>query len=115
MKKKLLAVLFGAVLVLGACGGGDSNGDSNKDGNDNGNNNAATNVSSGEEIYKNKCAGCHGEDLGGIAGPALTEIGSKYSAADLADIIENGIGGMRPVNMSDEDREALSEWLASKK
>jgi len=115
MKKKLLAVLFGAVLVLGACGGGDSNGDNNKDGNDNGNNNAATNVSAAEEVYQNKCSGCHGADLGGVSGPGLKEIGAKLSAEEISDIIENGTGAMPAVNMSDEDREALSEWLAAKK
>lgn len=115
MKKKLLAVLFGAVLVLGACGGGGSD-DGNKNGNNNAaNNNDSTNVSAGEEVYQNKCAGCHGADLSGVSGPGLQEVGAKLSADEIADIIENGTGGMPAINMSDEDREALSEWLAAKK
>ena len=117
--RKLLAVLFGAVLVLGACGGGDSNdnGNNNNNGNNgnNSNNNASENVGAGEELYQNNCAGCHGGDLGGISGPNLQKIGGELSAEEIADIIENGKGGMPSVTMPDDDREELSEWLANKK
>lgn len=34
MKKKLLAAVFGAVLVLGACGGGDKGNEADKDATD---------------------------------------------------------------------------------
>src|SRR5690625_6727283 len=119
MKKKLLAVLFGAVLVLGACGGGANNNDGN---NNNGNNdvdnevnneennneNEATDVSAAEEVYQNKCAGCHGDDLGGISGPELTKVGATYSAEEIADIIENGKGGMPAVRSEEHTSELQS-------
>lgn len=120
MKKKLIAVLFGAVLILGACGGG---GDTNtndgnvNDGNNNVNNEASNNVdvSAAEEVYQNKCAGCHGDDLSGVSGPGLQEVGAKFSAEEIADIIENGKGSMPAINLDDADRDALAEWLAEKK
>lgn len=111
MKKWLMAILFGSVLVLGACGGGD---DASDDGAaDEGD---AVEVSAGEEAYKDSCASCHGQDLTGGAGDDLTEVGAKYSADEIADIIENGVGSMpAQKNVSDEDRTAIAEWLASKK
>lgn len=106
MKKWLMAIVFGSVLVLGACGGGD---DASDDG-------EAVEASAGEEAYKNSCASCHGQDLTGGAGDDLTEVGSRYSADEIADIIENGIGSMpAQKNVSDEDRTEIAEWLASKK
>lgn len=114
MKKWLLAIVFGAVLVLGACGG-----DNSGNGNDNGaadNGNSET-ASAGEEAYvKNNCASCHGADLSGGAGVSLEKVGSDHSAEDIEDIIENGQGGMpAQKQVSDEDRTEIAKWLASKK
>lgn len=101
MKKWLVAIFFGAVLVLGACGGSSNNGGE---------------TSPEEQIYKENCQSCHGQDLSGGAGPDLRTIGADYSAEEIADIIENGIGTMQPQKqVSAEDRELLSEWLANKK
>src|SRR5690625_6612645 len=105
MKKWLVAILFGSALVLGACGGGGSS-----DGDGGGETSAA------EAVYKKNCASCHGQDLSGGAGDDLTSIGSKYSADEIADIIEHGTGNMQPQKqVSDDDRKILSEWLADKK
>lgn len=122
MKKWLLAVLFASVLTLAACGGGDDNADEPADtGND-----AATeettegdggtvDSAAGEEVYAQSCAACHGADLTGGAGPDLSNIGSKYSAEELADIVTNGIGSMPAQNVSGEDLDNLVNWLAEKK
>lgn len=112
MKKWLLAILFGTVLTLGACGGGD---DTNNGAN-NGDNGGNVETSAADDVYKNSCAACHGGDLSGGAGPDLSAIGSKYSAEDIEDIIENGIGTMQPQRgVSDDDRALLAGWLADKK
>lgn len=108
-----MAVLFGSVLVLGACGGGDDN---NADNGDGGDNTGGETASAAEEIYENNCSACHGQDLSGNSGPDLTEVGSKYSADEIADIIQEGTGGMPAQSqVSDEDTDTLSDWLAEKK
>lgn len=110
MKKWLLTIVFGAALVLGACGGDDADKDDGDSGDDN------TEVSAGEEAYKDSCASCHGGNLEGVSGPSLETAGADHSADDIEDIIENGTGGMPPQsNVSDDDRAAIAEWLADKK
>lgn len=105
MKKWLFTILLGSAVVLGACGGGSST----KDGD-------TTETAAGEAVYKSNCSACHGADLSGGAGPALSTIGDKYSADEIADIIENGIGNMGPQKqVNADDRAAVAEWLAAKK
>lgn len=124
MKKWLFAILLGSALVLGACGG-DNDDNNNNNGNDNnqqeenGNNNEengnSEDTAAAESVYKNNCASCHGDDLDGISGPSLEAVGSEYDADEIADIIENGKGGMPPQDVADDDRVEISEWLAGKK
>ncbi|GAB3050957.1 cytochrome c550 [Virgibacillus ainsalahensis] len=62
-------------------------------------------------VFESNCASCHGADLSGGAGPALTEVGSKLSAEEIQDIIINGQGSM-PAGMATEPQaEALGQWL----
>ncbi|SES71086.1 cytochrome c551 [Salinibacillus kushneri] len=139
MKKTLIALLFGSILVLAACGGGDDNA-----GEDTGNNDAGTeqqadengdtgtdnagdegtadegegnvDTQAAEKIAQNNCATCHGADLTGQGNSAdLTTIGSQYSKDEIVEIIQNGKGGMPPVNISDEDANTVASWLATKK
>lgn len=113
MKGKLLAAIFGAVLVLGACGGG-------SDKNDNG---AGTNEGTGgetaavdaEQIVNQKCISCHGGNLEGASGPALDKVGGHLSEEEIHDIIINGQNGMPPGIIKGEDAEAVAAWLAEKK
>ena len=69
-----------------------------------------------KETYQNHCASCHGNNLEGGFGPNMQKIGSKYSKAEIANIIENGIGTMpAQKQVSDAERENLSAWLAEQK
>lgn len=119
MKKWLLAVLFGAVLVLGACGGGDEptteepadSGDTGTEETTDGGE-TAVDTAAGEEVYQANCAMCHGADLSGGAGPELTAAGSTYSAEEIEDIIVNGKGSMPAQNVSGDDLDALVSWLS---
>src|SRR5690625_5280013 len=95
MKKWLMAVLFGTMLVLGACGGGDDS--STPDAGDNGADTEETaDASAAEDLYKSSCASCHGDDLSGGVGPALDTIGNEMSADEIEDVIVNGVGTMPP-------------------
>ena len=88
MKKKLLAAIFASLLVLGACGGANKT-------NDNGATTGGETASvDAEKIVNNKCISCHGNNLAGGSAPALTNVGSKYTEAEIHDIIINGQGGM---------------------
>ncbi|MCA1031457.1 cytochrome c [Bacillus timonensis] len=111
MKFKLLALILGTSLMLVACGGGDDAAEPNEPA---GGDSGAT-TASAEKIYKQNCAGCHGGDLGGGAGPNLTAVGSKYSQEDIASIIANGKGIMQGGIIKGEEADAVAAWLAEKK
>ncbi|RBW70520.1 cytochrome c550 [Bacillus taeanensis] len=69
-----------------------------------------------EEIYTQTCSGCHGGELEGGMGPNLQQVGSKYSAEEIATILEEGLpGGMPSGLVSGADKDKLAEWLAEKK
>ena len=113
MKNKLLATLFGAALVLGACGGSDDNAsEPADDANDNG---AATTDIDAEAVVQQNCASCHGGNLEGGAGPALDKVGSTHSEEEIHDIIINGQGAMPPGVIKGEEADAVAAWLAEKK
>ncbi|SEJ62045.1 cytochrome c551 [Bhargavaea ginsengi] len=121
MKKKLLAMLFGSALILGACGGGDDTAD---DAADTGNDDAATEESAGEsasgvdaeKVVQQKCISCHGENLEGQGNfPALNDVGSRLSEDEIHDIIENGKGAMPGGLVEGEELDAVAQWLSEKK
>ncbi|WP_101844311.1 cytochrome c550 [Halobacillus sp. Marseille-P3879] len=67
-----------------------------------------------EEMYEQQCSSCHGGDLEGQNGPNLQEVGSRYDASEIQDIIENGKGGgAMPAGLyTGDDAATLAEWLA---
>ncbi|AWO74759.1 cytochrome c [Geobacillus thermoleovorans] len=110
MKWKLAAMFLGVSLALAACGGGGDNA-----GNNNGNNGGGDTAASAEQIFKQNCASCHGQDLSGGVGPNLQKVGSKYSKDQIKDIIANGRGAMPAGIIKGEDADKVAEWLAAKK
>ncbi|ASF39934.1 cytochrome C [Halobacillus halophilus] len=69
-----------------------------------------------EEMFQSQCASCHGGNLEGGTGPNLTEVGSRYSAEEIQDIIVNGKGSAMPAGLyTGEKAAALAKWLAEKK
>src|SRR5690625_3719080 len=114
MKKWLMTVVFGSMLVLGACGGGGDNDASNNEesGSNSGNSVDAT---EDEEVYKENCASCHGEDLEGASGPELTTVGADMSEDEIATQIEEGGDGMPAGLIEGEEETTVSKWLADQK
>ena len=108
MKKWLMAVLFGTVLVLGACGGGDEDTSGDKDG-------GSVEAGAAEDTYKKSCASCHGGDLTGGAGPDISKVGDRLSADEIGTVIEEGATGMPGGLVSGDDLTTLADWLAEKK
>lgn len=110
VKKKLLAAVFGAVLVLGACGGGDKSNEK-----DEGATGGETAAIDAEAVVQSSCVSCHGGNLEGLSGPALDKIGDKLSEEEIHDVIINGQGGMPGGIVKGEEADAVAEWLAAKK
>lgn len=123
MKKILMAVLFGSLLVLSACVGDDEAENTGNDANTNNTtqNDAANNgdngtvdVAQAEKIYNNTCAQCHGENLEGVGGPNLTQIGAKYDKSEIEHIINEGQGGMPGGMVTEEEATLLASLLSEK-
>lgn len=110
MKKKLLAAVFGSMLVLGACGGGGD--DAGKDEGTTGGDTAAVDA---EAVVQQKCISCHGDNLDNGSAPAIDKIGAELSEEEIHDIIINGQGGMPGGLIKGDDADAVAEWLAAKK
>lgn len=117
-----MAVLFGTLLVLGACGGGgddnasepaDDNGEDTEE-TDNGGGDTVANGDA-EELYKKSCASCHGDDLSGQVGPKLDTIGSELSSDEILTIIEEGQGSMPGGLLTGDDAQQVADWLAEHK
>ncbi|GIP35168.1 cytochrome c [Paenibacillus sp. J2TS4] len=68
-------------------------------------------------IYKSNCLSCHGAQLEGNMGPALSTIGAKKSKDEIVQIIEDGKGRMSGFKnrLKEEEIHSLAEWLADKK
>ena len=111
MKKKWLATfMLGSALMLGACGGDDSDSST-----DTGSENGGT-ADASEKVAQQRCATCHGGNLQGMGNtPALNDIGSRYSEEEILNIIVNGQGGMPGGLVKGEEAEALATWLAEQK
>ncbi|MCE7793151.1 c-type cytochrome [Salipaludibacillus sp. CUR1] len=114
--KKFLFAMFGAVLVLGACG---DNGGNDEEQPVNDGNNAETtdnaadeggtyDLANGEELYAQNCASCHGGDLEGASGPNLED--SSHDEVRAA--IEAGPGTMPADLVTGDDADDVSAWIA---
>ncbi|WLR41480.1 cytochrome c [Bacillus carboniphilus] len=117
MKKMLSLILIGMIILLSACGsnGDDSSKESTESSDSTNSSSDTVDVSDAEEIYKQTCFGCHGNNLEGASGPTLKGIGSKYSEEEIKAIIVNGQGAMPGGIVEDAEAEALAKWLAEKK
>lgn len=107
MKKAMLTLVFGSVIFLAACGGGDEK-------------ETAETTPDGEAIAMKSCVNCHGGELQGMGkNPALNDVGSRLSEEEILDIIINGKndgnGNMPGGLVKGKDAEAVAAWLATQK
>lgn len=70
-----------------------------------------------EAVYSKNCLICHGDQLQGGGGPALADVGTRMSAANIAGKIQKGGGGMPAFKdtLSPEEIGNLAKWLSEKK
>lgn len=69
-------------------------------------------------LFAATCAACHGAQRQGGIGPSLIDVGSRYSAAKIAQIAQFGKGRKKDVSMpaglvSADDASLLARWLAA--
>lgn len=135
MKKNWLLWLsvLALALLLVACGGNDNDTDTNTGTDDNnkteqtdegtagtdeqadeGASEASYDADAAKASYQT-CAGCHGGNLEGGSGPALSDVGSRLSKEEILDIIENGRPGMPPGMIKGDEAENVAAWLADQK
>ncbi|WP_026692871.1 cytochrome c550 [Peribacillus kribbensis] len=68
-----------------------------------------------EEVYKQSCSACHGEQYQGGAGPALKGVGQKLSHDQIKKQIVNGGGGMPGGLVDAANADKMAKWLESLK
>ena len=109
MKIKFLAIMFAAILVLGACGGNKA---VEKNTATPGTETVAVDA---EKIVNTSCITCHGGNLEGKGNaPALAKVGDHMSETEIRDVIVNGRGGMPAGLIKGEEADAVAKWLAEK-
>ncbi|WP_391120428.1 cytochrome c551 [Psychrobacillus sp. L3] len=114
MNKKLLAVIFGTVLLLAACGGAKT--DKTATETTTGTTTTETAKVDPEKIVQAKCTTCHGGNLQGQGGtPNLMTVGSRLSKDEILNVLKNGRGGMPGGLVSGDEAEAVATWLSNNK
>ena len=69
----------------------------------------ATEEINGESIVQASCIGCHGGDLSGGMGPALT---GGLDAEHVKDVVMNGLGSMPAVVTNEAEAQAVADYIA---
>lgn len=111
--KKLLTALFGAALILGACGGDEPTpapaepAPTETPATDE--TAAGTYDATRAQTAYQSCAGCHGGDLQGASGPAITGLTKE----EVLLAIQEGPGIMPPNMVTGDDAENLAAWIAA--
>lgn len=69
-----------------------------------------------DEIFAQTCVSCHGDQLQGVVGPNLQKVGSRYTEAQIKEILTKGKeGGMPAGLLQGQQLEAVAKWLSEKK
>jgi mono/diheme cytochrome c family protein len=89
------AVLVSVLLALTACGGSTGGGGAAE---------RAQQVAAGQAVYRDKCLACHGENLQGVAGPALnaTTLSRFSDGKAMFDYISKNMPMSAPASLSQD-------------
>ncbi|EJQ98414.1 MULTISPECIES: cytochrome c550 [Bacillus] len=75
----------------------------------------AQTASKPEDIVKQSCTSCHGDQLQGAVGPNLQKIGGKLSKDEIKEVISKGKGNMPPNIVPADQAAKVADWLSKKK
>jgi mono/diheme cytochrome c family protein len=78
---------------------------------------APLNVEAAAAVYEQSCLMCHGDQLQGVVGPKLSDVGSRLNEQQIAHKIQNGGGGMPAFKdqLTAAEIGNLAKWLSEKK
>ncbi|MGG5255020.1 cytochrome c550 [Neobacillus sp. SM06] len=110
----VVIMVFGIALMFGLSFKGNSDAKSAAKEKGSGGNAKTETVSASkpEDIYKNTCITCHGDQYQGVVGPSLKGIGTKLSKDEIKTIITKGKGNMPPNLVSADKADAMAEWVS---
>jgi cytochrome c550 len=74
-----------------------------------------TAASKPEDIVKQTCTSCHGEQLQGAIGPSLQKVGAKLSQDEIKNVLLHGRGNMPAGLLPAEQASKVAEYLSKKK
>lgn len=124
---KKIAIILGALLVATAAGCSSTSKNNTSGGTTGGTTGGSSAVEAeAKPIYTTTCLACHGDNLQGGLGPALTKVGSLYGSVDelkkkiiAGSTIPGKTTGFSPTMPKDQVDDAkaqkLAEWLITKK
>ncbi|WP_413308718.1 cytochrome c550 [Bacillus sp. 1P10SD] len=109
----ILIMVFGLVLVfvMSFKGLGDMKEVASEKGEGKGSEKTEVAASNPEDIYKQTCIACHGDQYQGVVGPTLKGVGSKYSKEQLVEIVTKGKGNMPAGLVTPDKAGAMADWL----
>lgn len=111
----LLIMVFGIGLILAlSLIGINSGNDKATEGEKNGGGGEAV-AQAPEELYKQNCVACHGNQYEGGMGPAIKGVGDRLSKDEIKDILKNGKGSMPKGLVPDDQLDAMADWLMTLK
>jgi cytochrome c550 len=111
----ILIMVFGIALmfILSFKGLGDSKELAKENGEGGGNEKTEVAATKPEDIYKQSCIACHGDQYQGVVGPKLK--GTGLSKDEVAKIIANGRGTMPPQALQPAQVDVLADFISNLK
>jgi mono/diheme cytochrome c family protein len=120
MQKRLMAALVGLACVFGVyliSSGLPDKEETAKEGTKFTVPERAIDAPASEQLYKNMCISCHGDQLQGGVGPELAHIGNSMTKEQIYKKISGGGGGMPAFEdrLTEDQLITITTWLSSRK
>lgn len=110
----VLIMVFGIALMflLSFKGLGDAKQLAKDNGKGAGTEKTETVASKPEDIYKQSCVTCHGEQYQGVVGPSLKGVGKRRTKEEIITIVTKGKNNMPAGLVKQEQAAAMADWVS---